>query len=95
MGDRRYPPLKLNQIIQILTARGYSLHKKKGDHRYYIKTDNGRKRIAQVDMGCREYNENLIPMLLKETGLTREEFYGSTKKTAKMINVECILPETD
>jgi predicted RNA binding protein YcfA (HicA-like mRNA interferase family) len=90
MGQRKYPPLTTNQIISILLARGYILDHTKGDHCYYILVKNGKKHIVQVDMGCAEYGKDLIPMVLKETGLSRDEFYSSTKNTAKKINIEYV-----
>lgn len=95
MGGRNFPPLTPSQIIQILLARGYFLDHKKGDHRFFVKNDNGIKRTAQVDMGCPEYDKTLIPLLLNETGLSRVEFYASTKKTAKKINVKCVLSDPE
>jgi predicted RNA binding protein YcfA (HicA-like mRNA interferase family) len=90
MGQRHYPPLTTSQVISILLARGYELERTKGDHRYYVLIKNGYKRIVQVDMGCPEYGKDLIPMVLKETGLSRDEFYSSTKSTAKKINIDFI-----
>lgn len=88
MGNRRYPPLTPSEIIQILEIRGFVLDSKRGDHRYYIKVVDEKKFRPQVDMGCPSYNSELIKLLLSETGLSREEFYGSTKSTAKKINIK-------
>jgi hypothetical protein len=90
MGNRKYPILTPSEIIAILYARGFSLDSKSGDHRYYIKNVNGKKYRPQVDMGCSDYGADLIKLLLDETGLTRKKFYGSTKNTAKKINVKFI-----
>jgi len=88
MGNRRYPPLTPGQIIQVLIARGFVLDHTKGDHRYYQKIINGRKLIVQVDMGCPLYGPDLMPMVLGESKLSRDDFYASTKSTAKKINIK-------
>jgi predicted RNA binding protein YcfA (HicA-like mRNA interferase family) len=89
MGQRRFPPLTPGEVIAILLARGYSLRNTKGDHRYYIFEKNGYKFIVQVDMGCSSYGDVLIPAVLKESHLTRDQFYCSTKSTARKINKCC------
>lgn len=90
MGTRKYPPLTPREIEAILIARGFSLHKMAGDHRFYIHNVKGKKKIAQIDMGNPLYEGNLIKSILKETGLSRDEFYRSTKSTAKKIGLNCV-----
>lgn len=89
MGNRKYPPLKPKQIENILYARGFILHKKKGDHRYYVREVRGKKRIPQIDWGIDMYNSNWIKTIIKQSGMTREQFYCSTKKTARKIGLGC------
>lgn len=45
--------------------------------------------MVQIDMGCIEYHVDLIKMVLKESGLSREQFYCSTRQTAKRIGMCC------
>lgn len=75
--------------MNILLARGFSFRGHgKGDHDTYSGQWAGRKRIVTVDMGIGNYNDPaMIKMILRESGMTREEFYGATKKTAKKINL--------
>jgi hypothetical protein len=42
-----------------------------------------------VDKGCPIYEDTWIKMVIKESGMTREEFYCSTKSTAKKVNRKC------
>jgi len=88
MGQRKYPPLTPDEIVAILLARGFIFHKSKGDHRFYIHTVRANKAIAQIDMGNPLYSEKWLKLLIHETGMTREQFYCSTKSAAKKLNLE-------
>lgn len=93
MGQRKYPPLTPQEIISILIARGFVLHHTKGDHRYYVHTVKGKKRIMQIDMGNPAYSDRWLKLVIDETGMTREDFYKSTTSTAKKINLKCASDE--
>jgi predicted RNA binding protein YcfA (HicA-like mRNA interferase family) len=93
MGQRKYPPLTPNEIIDILLARGFKFHKTRGDHRFYTHTVKGKKKIAQVDMGNPFVTDKWIKLVILQTGMTREEFYCSTKSSAKKINLKCALDD--
>ena len=90
MSQRRYPVLSVEEVEAILLARHFVLDHTKGDHRYYSLNVRGKECIAQVDTGCSNYSHSLIKLLLNETMLSREEFYCSTKTTAKKINKKCV-----
>ncbi len=87
MGQRKYPPLTPDEIISILTARGFVFHKSSGDRRYSYHTIKGKKTIVQIDMGNPVYSDTWLKLLIDETGMTREQFYCSTKASAKKINL--------
>lgn len=89
MGNRKYPPLTPKEIEAILIARGFKLHTKNGDHKYYTRVVKGKKRVAQVDMGNPGYNDRLIKLVILQCGMTREEFYCSIKSTSKKIGKPC------
>jgi predicted RNA binding protein YcfA (HicA-like mRNA interferase family) len=93
MGRIKYPPLNPNEIVAILNARGFSFYKSSGDHNFYIHSVKGKKRVVQVDMGCPSYVDHWLKTAIKETGMTREQFYCSTKGTAKKINLKCAAKE--
>jgi predicted RNA binding protein YcfA (HicA-like mRNA interferase family) len=89
LGNRKYPPLEPKEIEDILYSRGFNFHKKNGDHRYYIHEVQGKKKIVQIDWGIDMYNSNWIKTILEQSGLSREQFYCSTKTTAKKIGLRC------
>ncbi|MFN8435076.1 MAG: hypothetical protein U0V18_13705 [Anaerolineales bacterium] len=93
MGQRKYPPLTPEEIVAILIARGFILHHTRGDHRFYYMIVRGEKRIMQVDMGNPAYTDNWLKLVIKETGMSREDFYCSTTSTAKKINMKCASDE--
>ncbi len=89
MGQDKFPPLSPDEIIELLKARGFTLHHTKGDHEFYYCEVQGKKRVMQVDTGNPLYTGYWLKQTIKETGMTREQFYCSTKKTAKKINMKC------
>ncbi len=89
MGQRKYPPLTPREITDILISRGFSLSHSKGDHNFYVHTVKGQKCIAQVDMGNPSYKDVWLKLVIRESGMTREQFYCSTKSAAKKIGLEC------
>jgi len=93
MGPRKYPPLTPREIIEILGARGFTHHHNHGDHQFFIIWIKGKKRISQVDMRRAQYSEYFLKLLIQETGMSREDFYRSTKSTAKKVNLCCASAE--
>ena len=85
MGQRKHPPLAPSEIVEILGARGFTLHHTKGDHGYYLRVYEGRKYMVQVDMRCDVYGPGLMKRVLNESGMSREQFYCTTKSSAKKI----------
>ena len=43
--------------------------------------------VVQVDMNFEDYSGRWLKVVIVQSGLSREEFYASTKSTAKKINV--------
>lgn len=82
---RKYPPLTPREIEGILFARGFYLLKSKGDHNFYRCDVKGIKKIVQIDMGTPLVENKWLKLTIKQSGLTREEFYCSTRTTAKKI----------
>jgi predicted RNA binding protein YcfA (HicA-like mRNA interferase family) len=93
MGQRKYPPLTPAEIIAIVIARGFILHHTKGDHKYYVHTVKGEKRIMQVDTGNPLYTDHWLKLVITQSGMSREDFYCSTTSTAKKINMKCVSEE--
>lgn len=85
----KYPPLKCREIIHILKARDFVLDRKDKGHHYYAGYTKGKPRVVQVDMKFEVYEGHWLTVVIDQSGLSREEFYASTRTTAKKINVLC------
>jgi len=88
---KRSPPLTPKEVIAILRVRGLVYDHSRGSHEYYSGILKGERRFVTVDTNYREFSIRRIKDMIDQSGLTREEFYGSTKRTAKKINL--ITPE--
>jgi len=85
MGKRKYPPLKQSEMIAILVALGFKLDRHGKHPVYELESDSsGRRRVVPVD-DYPEFEETLIKSMIDQSGFSREQFYGATKKTAKKI----------
>ncbi|HFD39836.1 MAG TPA: type II toxin-antitoxin system HicA family toxin [Anaerolineae bacterium] len=84
---KKYPTLTPHQVIAILQARGFVQIRVRGSHATYQATIRGIRRSVTVDLHYDEYSVRRIRDMMDQAGLSREEFYGSTKATAKKINL--------
>lgn len=84
---KRYPPLTPTEVIAILLARGFDLDRTRGSHSYYAGRIRGRLRHVTVDTHYAEFSMERIQDMIAQSGLTRDEFYGSTRDTARKINL--------
>jgi predicted RNA binding protein YcfA (HicA-like mRNA interferase family) len=84
--SRRYPPLTPAEVRNILRARGFVWDRTTGSHEHWVLDVEGAPRCAvTVDAAVREFSVRLIKSMIRQSRLTRAEFYGATKKTAKRI----------
>ena len=76
-----------SEVVSIVTALGFKSDRQCGSHANYefIGLGNERRRVVTVDLNVREFDEDLIKSMIRQSGRTREEFYGATKRTAKKI----------
>lgn len=88
---KKFPPLTRGEIIEILKARGFAEIRHKGSHGHYEGTTHGKRRLATVDDSIDEYCDDLLKSIIHQSGLSRDEFYRSTKSAAKKINKRCEL----
>ena len=88
---KKYPPLTPAEVIAILLARGFVLHRTSGSHAHYRGAIKGVKCLVTVDVHYKDFDVERIKDMIQQANLSREEFYGSTKRTAKKINL--ISPE--
>ncbi len=84
---RKYPPLTPREVIAILQARGFDYDHSRGSHEYYSGVLKGKRRFVTVDKSYKEFDIDRIKDMIDQSGMTREEFYGSTRRTAKKINL--------
>ena len=84
---KRYPPLAPREVIKILSARGFVHERTTGSHAHYWGRIKGQSRLVTVDMHYPQFDPRLIKRMIEQSGLTRREFYGSTKSTAKKIGL--------
>ena len=98
MSRRKYPPLTPAEVKAILTRWSFAEKNREGSHAQFERLADHRdrqRRVVTVDLAEREFDEFLIKSMIRQSGLTREEFYGATKKTAKRASVAFVeLPDT-
>lgn len=87
MGQKKYPPLTPREIEEILITRGFCYQRSKGDHNYFVHEVRGKKKIVQIDTGNPLYENEWIKLVIIQSGMTREQFYSTTKKTAKKVGL--------
>lgn len=78
MGSRRYRPLTPKQVISNIQAEGFSFKRQDGSHCQYEKLAQGGnpRRVVTVDVGKKEFSADLIKSMIRQSGLTRDQFYG-------------------
>jgi len=83
---KKYPPLTPDEVIQILKARKFTLDSTRGDHQQWEGFIRDRKRKVTVDTGEKDFDDEIIKSMINQSGLSRDEFYCSTDRTARKIN---------
>ncbi len=84
---KKYPPLTPEEVIRILKERSFTYTRTTGSHEHYEGIVRGKRRSVVVDLHYGQFTVKLIKYMIGQSGLTREEFYGSTRRTAKKINL--------
>lgn len=85
MGSRKYPPLTLSEVKNILIANNFTLIRKSGSHHQYEGYIKDQRRLVTVDVNINSFGPKLIKYMIKQSGLSRKKFYLSTKATARKI----------
>lgn len=85
MGQRSHPPLSPDEVVSILLARGFRYRGTEGSHAQYVRVADDKRKTAlvSVDMHYRQFDVDLIQRMIRNSGFSRKEFYGATKKTAR------------
>jgi len=77
---KNIPALKVKQLIRLLESRGCSFYREgKGDHKLYMRYVEGRKRVAPIDMGQKEFSPPYVLRILRQFGFSDEEIEGLLK----------------
>jgi predicted RNA binding protein YcfA (HicA-like mRNA interferase family) len=94
MGKRAYPPLTPNEVIEILTALGFTKRGQVGSHAQYFRPSDASRKAAvvTVDTHYKEFDDGLMHSMVRQSGFRRKEFYGATKHTARRACVPYLSP---
>ena len=78
---KKYPPLTPQEVRSILSELGFIHDRTKGSYEQW--KNNGC--TVTVKNNIKEFGKFLIKSMIRQSGFSREEFYGASKKTAKKI----------
>lgn len=93
MGQKKYPPLGVHEVEAILGRRGFLFKRQTGDHAQFERgpiPSDPQRRVVTVDRGAGDFGDKLIKSMIAQSGMTREQFYGATKRTAQKAGVQAI-----
>jgi predicted RNA binding protein YcfA (HicA-like mRNA interferase family) len=83
---QKYPPLTPAEVIEILTAYDFRFKHQVGSHAQYEAVRGGKSYKVTVKTNAAEFNDFLMKSMIRQSGLTREDFYSATKSSARKIN---------
>jgi hypothetical protein len=71
---KNIPSLKPKELISLLRRADCNFYKEgKGDHRLYVRSVAGKKRIVPIDMGAREFSPPYVLRIFRQFGLSDDE----------------------
>lgn len=91
MGKRGLPPLRRSEIAAILIAAGFVLKPGQGNNRHDVYEHGGiagKRRTVPVARSHNEFSGWLLDAMIKQSGLTKKQFYGLTEATARKLQCE-------
>lgn len=71
----RLPALKPREVIRALERAGFYLHHSTGSHHYFKHADKPGT-IVTVAVHARDLKRKTLASIIKQAGMTREEFLG-------------------
>jgi predicted RNA binding protein YcfA (HicA-like mRNA interferase family) len=82
-------------VIAILTALGFTKRGQTGSHAQYVRMGDARRKTAlvSVDVHYKEFDDELMHLIVRQSGFDRKQFYGATKHTARKASVAFFVPE--
>lgn len=86
---KAYPPLSPDEVIEILTALGFSHKRTTGSHAHYERPASAscERAIVTVDLAEKEFDRSLMQSMIRQSKVPRQRFYGATKPSAKKASV--------
>jgi len=76
---KQFPTLTPDEVVAILASNGFVRTAFRGSHAQFEK---GSFKVT-VDMAVKDFNAYRIKSMIAQSGLSREQFYGATKSTAR------------
>ena len=77
---KNIPSLKVRQLIKILESNGCTFYREgKGDHKLYVRYAEGRKRVAPIDIGEKEFSPPYVLRIFRQFGFSDEEIIEMLK----------------
>lgn len=71
---RNIPALKPRELLRLLERSGCSFYREgKGDHRLYVRSVGGQKRVVPIDIGIGEFSPPLVLRMLRQFGFSDAE----------------------
>jgi len=89
MGKRSTPPLTPAEVVAILKSWDFIKKGQEGSHAQWERTADGKRprSVVTVDMHYKDFDADLMRNMIRQSNLTRDEFYGATKRTARKASV--------
>jgi predicted RNA binding protein YcfA (HicA-like mRNA interferase family) len=95
MGQKKYPPISPSEVEAILGKSAFTFKRQVGAHAHFERAatkEDPQRRLVTVDRGYSEFDDKLLKSMIQQSGMTREEFYGATKRTALKAGVPILRP---
>ena len=84
---KRYPQLTLAEVRSILKFNGFEVNNTVGSHQQWVGMIGGERRRVTVDISEAPFDDFLIKSMIRQSGVSRDDFYASTKATAKKVGL--------
>jgi len=71
---KNLPSLKAKQLVRLLKSGGCEFYREgKGDHKLYVRYVEGKKLVAPIDMGEKEFSPPYVLRILRQFGFNKTE----------------------
>lgn len=71
----KWPSLSSREIEKILKKNSFVFTHQKGSHQYWTGFINGKKRRATLLANQKDFCQDTMKSIIRQSGLTEEEFY--------------------